>query len=153
MPNQLHDDVLNFLETYRTKHPDFVYWLRQRNTKNRLNEGYWFQGNLDYAYVGLYDRSGGSNMTRSLGIVFEKVEGNFICYFEVAFNEEADEKFLHFYKELMKVIGGFKRISDTRFRKILSEDKPYSAAEAFLDNTKSGIDSFIEKSGLSNLFR
>jgi hypothetical protein len=29
MPNQLHDDVLNFLETYRTKHPDFVYWLRQ----------------------------------------------------------------------------------------------------------------------------
>jgi hypothetical protein len=57
MSNQLHDDVLNFLETYRTKHPDFLYWLRQRNTKNRLNEGYWFQGNLDYAFVGLYDRT------------------------------------------------------------------------------------------------
>jgi 5-methylcytosine-specific restriction endonuclease McrBC GTP-binding regulatory subunit McrB len=152
MSNQLHDDVLNFLETYRTKHPDFLYWLRQRNTKNRLNEGYWFQGNLDYAFVGLYDRSGGSNMTRSMGIVFEKVEGNLICYFEVVFNEEADKKFLHFYKELMQEIGGFKRISDTKFRKILSEDKPYSAAEAFLDNTKTGIDSFIEKSGLSNLF-
>jgi hypothetical protein len=44
MPNQLHDDVLNFLETSRTNHPDFVYWLRQRNTNNRLNDGYLLQG-------------------------------------------------------------------------------------------------------------
>jgi hypothetical protein len=53
MPNQLHDDVLNFLESYRAKHPDFVYWLWQRNNKNRLTDGCWFQGNMNYAFVGL----------------------------------------------------------------------------------------------------
>lgn len=152
MANQLHDDVLIFLESYRLKHHDFLYWLRQRNTKDRLSEGYWFQGNLDYAWVGLYKRSGGSNMTRSIGIVFEKVEGKLKSYFEVVFNEETDQKVLHFYEELMKLIGGFRRISDTRFRKILSEDDAYSAAETFLDSTKPLIDKLIIESGLENLF-
>ena len=152
MANQLHDEVLNFLESYRKKHPDFLYWLRQRNTNNRLSEGYWFQGNLDYVWVGLYDRSGGSNMTRSIGIVFEKADSKLRSSFEVVFNEETDQKILNFYQELMKLVGGFRRISDTRFRKDLSENDPYSAAETFLDTTKPLIDKLIINLGLDNLF-
>ncbi len=70
MANILHGRVFDFLENYRKNHPSFFYWLRERNTKNRLDEGYWFQGTSSYAFVGLYDRGGGSNMTRSFGLVF-----------------------------------------------------------------------------------
>ena len=74
MPNELHDKVFDFLEQYRSTHPDFVYWLRIRDTGNRLSNGYWFQGNKDYAFVGLYNWGGGSNKTRSVGIYIWKNE-------------------------------------------------------------------------------
>jgi len=35
MPNELHDLVFEFLESYRAKHRGFRYWLRERNTKSR----------------------------------------------------------------------------------------------------------------------
>lgn len=152
MGNDLHDRVLTFLETYRAFNPDFVYWLRERNTRNRLADGYWFQGNNDYAFVGLYDRGGGSNMTRSIGLVFwEEDEEHLGCYLEIVFNEENDQKIISFYNELMQLLGGFEKISETKYRKNFPGGGEQSATD-FLSQSKPQIDELIRKMQLDNLF-
>lgn len=149
---KLHDEVFKFLEEYRQIHKDFVYWLRERNTRNRLTDGFWFQGNQDYAFVGLYNRGGGSNMTRSIGLVFEKREEEIHFHFEVVFNEEKDAKVLQLYDDIMKLLGGFDKVSETRFQKKLSDTNGFEVAKKFLDQYKGQLDQLVTKYGLNNLF-
>ena len=107
MQNSLHEQVFEFFEQFRSSHPYFYYWLRGVNNKDRLEEGYWFQGNDNYAFVGLYNRGGGSNRTRSFGLVFGGDDVNIGCKIEIVFNEENDKRILLFYQEAIKIIGGF----------------------------------------------
>jgi 5-methylcytosine-specific restriction endonuclease McrBC GTP-binding regulatory subunit McrB len=145
MANAVHEKVLNFLEGYRATHSDFVYWLRERNTKNRLDDGFWFQGNEEYVFVGLYDHSGGSNKTRSIGLYFFPAPNNSVtCSVEVVYNEEQDKLVLLLYEEIKKLIGNFRRIADTRYRKDFPGDG-FETATNFLNNIKPSIDALIRK--------
>ncbi len=119
MTNTLHETVFQFFESYREKHPDFVYWLRERNVNNRLNQGIWFQGTESYAFVGLYDGRGGSNMTVSIGLVFYFTHDKLCCHFENVFNEEKDAKTLKFYSDMRNLVGGFKKDKDTKYTKTI----------------------------------
>ncbi|GAB2613905.1 AAA family ATPase [Belliella aquatica] len=153
MANTLHKKVLEFLENYRNLHPEFLYWTREKNTKGRLKDGYWFQGTDDYAFVGLYDRSGGTNMTRSLGLVFSmNPDGNISLTFQIAFNEETDKRLLRFYQDLIDTFGDFKQVTETRFDKILSDDNAFEEAENFLNQVKPLIDQKIMDAGLEEIF-
>ena len=153
MVNTLHGRVFDFLENYRKSHPDFFYWLRERNTKNRLDEGYWFQGTENYAFVGLYNRGGGTNMTRSFGLVFiDKPNGKIYCHLEVVFNEETDTNILHFYNKAMEMLNGFEQQHKTKFYKVLSKENGFEAAKDFLNNEKPKVDNLIHELGLTQLF-
>ncbi len=153
MGNQLHQQVLDFLETYRESHPDFLYWTRVKNTKGRLDEGYWFQGTEDYAFVGLNDRSGGSTMTRSIGLMFyKKPDGVIGLLFQIAFNEEKDERLLALYQDLIDTFGDLNKHTKSRFDKVLTESNPFEEAERFLDKVKPMIDQKIVEAGLEEIF-
>ncbi len=153
MANKLHDEVFEFMEEYRVTHPNFYYWLRERNNKNRLEDGFWFQGKETYAFVGLYDRSGGSNMTRSIGLVFfNNGNGNIRCQLEVVYNEEQDQRVLSFYKNLMNLLKGFGQEHKTKYTKLLSENEGFKAAKKFLDEEKFKVDALIKETGLNELF-
>lgn len=151
MPNTLHDKVFEFCENYRASHPGFLYWLRERNTKNRLEEGIWFQGTETYAFVGLYKGRGGSNATRSIGLVFTMKGENVACSFENVFNEEQDPKILVFYGQLRDLVGGLKQQHSTKYTKLLSATDGFSAATDFLNSVKPLIDELIIKNGLETL--
>lgn len=90
MANSLHEEVLEFFLEYKKKHPEFVFWLRESDTSNRLTDGFWFQGNEKYAFVGLYTASGGINKTRSVGLVFwyNNSTGKIGVHAEVVFRGE-----------------------------------------------------------------
>lgn len=152
MANPLHDRIFDFFEGYRAIHPDFVYWLRERNTKDRLQNGSWFQGTEKYAFVGLYDRAGGSNMTRSIGLTFVETPKGMFCQLEIVFNEEKDKDIITFYKELIKMLGGFEKSNETKYQKILTTTDGYKEAENFLNNIKPTVDALINKMGLQRLF-
>jgi 5-methylcytosine-specific restriction endonuclease McrBC GTP-binding regulatory subunit McrB len=148
-----HQKVFTFLESYRKTHPEFLFCTRERNTKGRLDDGYWFQGTENYAFVGLYDRSGGSTMTRSIGLVFSQNQEEKISLgFQIAFNEEKDNKLLIFYNDLIKTFGEFKQVTATRFDKILAEDQAFEEAEKFLNEKKPIIDQKIRDAGLDEIF-
>ena len=151
MSNTLHDKVFEYFEKYRTSHPGFLYWLRERNTKNRLEEGIWFQGTETYAFVGLYKGRGGSNATRSIGLVFTMKGENVACSFENVFNEEQDPKILIFYEQLRDLVGGMKQQHATKYTKLLSATDGFSAATDFLTSVKPLIDELIIANGLETL--
>lgn len=152
MSNLLHDKIFDFCESYRALHPNFLYWLRERNTKGRLDEGVWFQGNENYAFVGLYDRSGGSNRTRSIGLVFWQNEGIIGCHVEVVFNEEEDEDIIAFYNEVIKLLGGSLEPGQTKFETRLSLDNGFDAATDFLNKVKPLIDKLAIKNHVDHIF-
>ena len=151
MANDLHQKVFEFLETYRNSNPDFFYWFRERNTNGRLDKGLWFQGTEHYAFIGLYDRSGGTNMTRSFGIVFNPVDGKIGCSLEIVFNEEKDQRILDFYHNAVEKIGGLNAIGTTKFQKVLSIENGFYEAEKFLMDVKPQIDQLIKDLGLQDL--
>lgn len=151
--NNLHQAVFEFLESYRANHPKFLYCFRERNKNNRLKEGLWFQGTEDYAFIGLYNASGGSNMTRSIGLVFNHKKDDVISLgFQVVFNEEKDDKLLGLYKDIIGSFGEFKQVTKTRFDKILSDENPFVEAEKFLNELKPEIDRKVKEAGLDKIF-
>lgn len=152
MQNFLHDKVFSFCEAYRALNPTFFYWLRERNTKGRLAEGIWFQGNERYAFVGLYDRTGGTNRTRSIGLVFWQNDGIIGCHVEVVFNEEEDEDMLTFYEAVIKLLGGSLEPGETKFQKRLSLENGFEAATEFLNIVKPQIDQLAIKNHVDYIF-
>ena len=102
--------------------------------------------------MGLYDRGGGSNMTRSLGLVFVPANNGVSCHFEIVYNEEKDPAILNFYQKVLNLLGGFEKIKETQFRKLLSPNDGFNAASQFLDDIKPAIDELVKQSDLQRLF-
>jgi 5-methylcytosine-specific restriction endonuclease McrBC GTP-binding regulatory subunit McrB len=152
MSNLLHDKVFDFCESYRASHPDFYYWLRERNTKHRFEEGLWFQGTETYAFVGLYNANGGSNRTRSFGLVFWLEGAKVVCQLENVFNEEKDSKIISLYNQFRGKVVGFDEKSTTKYHKLLSADDGFAAATIFLDTVKPQLDVLVNNNNLRKLF-
>jgi len=103
-----HQKIHQYLMEYRNKHDrSFNFIVRQRSFKNdkkfpggKFAHGLVFQGNNDYCFVGLIDRSGGANATRSVGLVFKPIENGFNVILEIVFPGEKDEALVNFYRKL-----------------------------------------------------
>lgn len=117
-----HETILKKLLEYRETHPHFNFLTRQRTgAGKRFGSGHWFQGNDGYAFVGLINASGGTNRTRSVGIVINPTDNGFNCYLEVVFNEEKDAMLIEAYKALIDKIGEFNNMSETKFSRFIGE--------------------------------
>ena len=116
-----HEEIISQLLFYKEKHPEFRFIPRQRNTKERLDNGYWFQGGNDYAFVGLVDRSGGANMTRSVGLVFWPSGDNLGFSIEIVHKGEQDKDILSLYEILKSEIGSFTEKDPQKFYKLIGD--------------------------------
>ena len=156
--NKIHETAYQFMEAYRAKYPDFHYWLRKNDRKDKdggpskFEKGLWFQGNDNYAFVGLYDRGGGSNMTRSLGLVFYEQDDHMAGHFELVHNEENDPEVLAFYKALMDLIGGFEKTGKTKYVKEFEDKDILKASTTFLEEVKPKIDALAREMEVAHLF-
>jgi len=145
---ELHRYAYDLLMNFKTEHPEFTFWFRQRG-EDKFKQGYIFQGNDAYAFVGLYDRGGGSNMTRSVGIVFyPAADGTVGIKLENAFNEEQDQNILSFYEQMRNVSGGFRHMGGTNYQKVFTN--PIDELNEYLINQKPQIDKIINEKGLSS---
>jgi Cdc6-like AAA superfamily ATPase len=152
MKNSLHKQVLEYMLQYRDIHPNYRFWLRQQDRKQRLTNGIWFQGTEGYAFVGLYNRGGGTNMTRSFGLVFwDTGKDSKGLNIEIVWNEEKDPKVIEFYKKTIELLGGFTRSTDTKYHKFISNDNFKEKAFEWLENEKPRIDQLAMDMGLQDL--
>ncbi len=134
----LHEQVLTFLLNYRNSHSEFTFWLRRRNVKNRLNEGFWFQGNENYAFVGLYKLSGGQNRTRAVGLVFWPYENHVGVSFDVIMDPETSARVIDFLEQVRDILKAdygskFSQISKFKYSVTLAVENSFEVAAQFLD--------------------
>lgn len=101
VPDPLHNEVLQFLLSYRAKNKNFTFWLREKNNQNRLNKGLWFPGTERYATVGLFSARAGNRSTRSVSLVFFYHKNRIRANLEVLFKNERDEHLIAFYNEIL----------------------------------------------------
>lgn len=132
---KFHDKIYVNLLEYKKRNPNFKFIPRQRNSKGRLEDGYWFQGNENYAFVGLFDRSGGINKTRSLGLVFFPNEkGGFGFHLELVYKGETDKKILSFYDKVRTHFKGFVEKGEQKFIKYIGNtSESFESVYEFLD--------------------
>ena len=78
--NPLHDATFEWLLSYREEHLEAYFWLRRRNVRKKLHQGYWFQGTNAYASVGLYNLKSNNLSTKAVALVFWPNEGHYGVY-------------------------------------------------------------------------
>ncbi len=99
MITDIHEKVLQYYLTYR-KHTNRTFCLRKVNRSNRLERGYWFQGNEGYVFASPFKPADDNNKTQRIGFV---ISLNKSCYFEFTYQafSKKDKNYKDFYKELL----------------------------------------------------
>jgi len=155
MPRTFHQIALKHLLSYRENNPDFIFIPRQRNTNNRFEQGFCFQGNDGYAFVGLINKSGGINKTRSVGLVFYPTDEGIECHFEIVHKGESDEGLIHFYDTLKEEFNhGKESYENQKFVSHIGTVYPDDATELydFLDLAYPKVRRVALESGINDLF-
>ena len=145
------DKILQNLLEERKRQPDLKFWLRHRNTNNRIDNGFWFQGNERYIFVGFFNRSGGTNMTRSIGFVVSFNEARVpTCYIEIVCNEEQDKDVLDYYNAIIERIGNFEQTKETRWVRYYESTDILENLQLFLNEHKPIMDEIIREKGIED---
>ena len=104
-----HQKIHNYLLKYKNDYnSNFNFIVRQRTSikdkkypGGKFAHGLVFQGTEKYCFVGLVDRSGGANATKSIGVVIRPTKNNsFKAILEIVFPGETDMVLIDFYKNL-----------------------------------------------------
>lgn len=148
-----HEKILSKLLEYQIQNPNFKFVPRQLVNK-RLEEGYWFQGNKNYAFVGLINKSGGINKTKSLGLGFlPKTDNTFKCYLELVYKGETDNQLLSFYESIRNSFAGFVDKGGQKFQMYLPDtDESFRSIYQFLDSFYPRLNDLARISGITGLF-
>lgn len=156
---QLHEDIYTFLLDYHQKNPSFYFAPRTRSIPNgkTLTDGYWFNGNDNYLFIGFYVPNDGDNKTRTIGI-FVKFKNEEIAnaYLLITFRDEKSEAYIPFYQGILESLatqGAFQMETERKYRRFYSNPQDWRGfLSYFLEKEKPLIDLYINENGLSNEF-
>jgi 5-methylcytosine-specific restriction enzyme B len=156
---QLHEDVYAFLLDYHQKNPSFYFAPRTKSTSKgkKLEDGYWFNGNDNYLFIGFYVPNDGDNKTRTIGIFIKfKNEEIIGAYLLITFRDEKSEAYIPFYTGLLNTLaeeGEFQMESENKYRRFYLNPQDWkSFLSYFVEKEKPLIDHYINENGLSNEF-
>jgi len=145
------NEILNILIQKRSSNPNLRFWLRKRNTNNRLDEGYWFNGNDKYIHIGFSNLGAGNLSTQSIGFVLGLDNNEPIKpKIEITFRDEKDEHIIACYQRIVDEIEGFIMINERQYYMPYSSIGPFESLEEFLTIQKPKIDDIIEGMGLQD---
>ena len=148
--NHLNNKILDYLVSKRSSTNNFKFWLRRRNTNNRLNDGYWFNGTDKYIHIGITKVGSGNLSTQSIGFVIHNIDtDNTSCGIEILFRGENRQNLIDCYSKIADSIEGFTQIKKDHFYKTYSNDIWSSLDDFFLIQYPKIIE-IITNYGLSN---
>lgn len=123
-----HEEALKFLLAYKEKNPDFTFSIRERNNKNRLELGHWFQGNNHYVFIGFSKKVDERNKTRQVGFVIaENKKGEIVSWVEIVYLSEKNEHLKKLYKDF---VTSDKHFNTTKKANLYFETKWYKGHES-----------------------
>lgn len=138
---QLNEEILNFLLEYRSQHPEFTFATRVKNSKNKLDEGYWFQGTENYIFVGFYKLGDSKSKTKTIGFVIELRDGAVVNnHISIVYPMDLSEQVVLLHKRIKEKIDSLHILQ----LKETWKDKRY---EFFFENTdwKENLSLFLDK--------
>jgi 5-methylcytosine-specific restriction endonuclease McrBC GTP-binding regulatory subunit McrB len=147
-----HEKILSYLLEKRKENKDLRFWLRRKNTNNRLTNGFWFQGTDYYLSVGFSKKTAGNQSTRSIafGVVVEK-DGSSHSKIEIIFRYEDDKKIIACYKKIIETIGGFIELNPTKYYRVYDTRNILEGLNEFLTIHKPIIETIIKDYNLEDL--
>lgn len=150
--------LLDKLLEYRKKSRGFTFAVRQVNRYQRLDKGYWFQGDENYIFVGFTARGDESNKTRSVGLVFTNIQASKAdCWVEIVFKTEPRKDLEHLYRDFIIAHPDFETVDqpyykDYKYFKHYSKADPVKNLERFLSEDWKDLSDEVKKRGLGNIF-
>jgi hypothetical protein len=150
--------LLDKLLEYREANPGFTFAVRQGNRYQRLEKGYWFQGDENYIFVGFTSGGDESNKTRSIGLVFTNIQDEEAdCCIEIVFKAEPLKDLEHLYRDFIATHPGFETIDhayykDFKYFKRYPTSDPVKNLERFLNEEWKDLSEEVKKRGLKDVF-
>ena len=115
--------ILDYLIQKNSTIPKFKFWLRRRNTNERLDNGYWFNGTDKYIHIGVTKVGSGNLSTQSIGFVIHVLDTeNKSCGIEILFKNEINPRFIDCYLKIIAELEGFAKAKGNQYHRLYSGD-------------------------------
>lgn len=146
----VNDKIFDFLVKKLSPNLNIKFWLRRRNTNERLDNGYWFNGTDRYIHIGITKVGSGNLSTQSIGFAVHDIDNeNISCGIEILFRGEKRQNFIDCYSKIAEEVGGFNKTKEDQFFKPYSGDILLSLDD-FFSVQYPKIMKVINECGLSN---
>lgn len=139
----------NLYEKYKENN-QFLFTVRQKNNKERLDNGYWFVGNDRYLLTSFWSGKDWKNKTPYIVLCFlpndsgdRKRFGVNDCY--IGLVSKSNKEVKKFNEYLMSKIDGFREVSKGYWILPINEDGYINSLEYFLRHYKPIIDNCISE--------
>lgn len=76
----VNDKIFDFLVKKLLPNLNIKFWLRRRNTSERLDNGYWFNGTDSYIHIGITKVGSGNLSTQSIGFAVHDIDTENISF-------------------------------------------------------------------------
>lgn len=150
--------LLDKLLEYRQANPGFTFAVRQVNRNQRLDKGYWFQGDENYIFVGFTARGDASNKTRSVGLAFTDITPSKAnCWLEIVFKTEPRKDVEQLYRDFIAGDSSYTTIDqpyykDYKYFKGFPTSDPVENLERFLNEDWQKLSAEVKKRNLEEVF-
>ena len=128
---------------------NFLFTVRQKNNKERLDKGYWFIGSSDYLITSFWSGKDWKNKTPNISLVFlpqhssDRRDGRGDCFIELT--SKSSQETTNFMKQVMNKIAGFKKRTDGCWFLPIKQNGYIASLEYFIDTYKPIIDECIRE--------
>lgn len=148
---ELGTDILNHLLNLHKKEKEVKFWLRRRNTNERLDYGFWFNGTEKYIHLGITKVGSGNLSTQSIGFFIHNIDSeNISCGIEILFRGEKRQNFIDCYSKIASELGGFNKTKEDQFSRDYTTGDLWASLDDFFLVQYPKIMKVINECGLSN---
>ncbi|WP_029905157.1 hypothetical protein [Prevotella sp. 10(H)] len=137
----IHEKILDFLIKENKKNPEFYFGTRQRNNNERLEKGYWFQGDDGYVYVSFWIGGDSDTRRRNIGFAVNCYDKNS----RIILTAKADIKKAEFLKIVADKLGFYNGEYNGIYYKDFEGKDYIENFKSFIRNEKVEIDKLIEE--------
>ncbi len=152
---EIYDQILDSLLNRYQKDSTFKFITRVKNNDNRLDNGYWFQGNEHYIFVPLYKRGSDTNKTKTIGFVYTQSSQYIEIVFHGVSNINVNE--IKIYEQLIEFLRKSNQFNEEtknekQFFFIFKTNEWEKNLDYFVTTFKSKSDEIIKQADLSEMY-
>ena len=145
-----HDELFNYLYSVHQQNDSFMFRVRRMNNQNRLDKGYWFNGNDKYLETSFWDYKDNLHQTPVIRLVYFFELKKWVCELIGRDNPEREL----YFRNIVKLEEFADYASDGRtpiWRKNLATIDFLGTIKWYVDNEKNKIDKYITDNPLPKL--